>query len=144
MQSCVSYKSFHIYDVEFGLCFDVRDVVSHSSRCELTVWGSMLWFEQWLEWLRWLIPSWHVVLEYAKDRILGVDTPGQHVPPRVPYGATCLLIRNTIVCVSCSEEWEMAWWFDQAHMVQEGPVGETLALQAGPMGETVAKHDILL
>jgi hypothetical protein len=31
-----------------------------------------------------------------------------------------------------------------AHMVQEGPVGETLALQAGPMGETVAKHDTLV
>jgi hypothetical protein len=42
-----------------------------------------------------------------------------------------------------------------AHLVQEGPVGETIALQAGPMGETlalevgpvgetVAKHDILL
>jgi hypothetical protein len=29
------------------------------------------------------------------------------------------------------------------HMVQEGPVGETLALQAGPMGVTVAKHGIL-
>jgi hypothetical protein len=31
-----------------------------------------------------------------------------------------------------------------AHLVQEGLVGETLALQAGPMGETIAKHDILL
>jgi hypothetical protein len=31
-----------------------------------------------------------------------------------------------------------------AHMVQEGPVGETLALQAWHVGETVAKHDILL
>jgi hypothetical protein len=31
-----------------------------------------------------------------------------------------------------------------AHMVQEGPVGKTLALQAGPMGKTVAKHHILL
>jgi hypothetical protein len=31
-----------------------------------------------------------------------------------------------------------------AHMVQEGHVGETLALQAGPVGETVAKYDILL
>jgi hypothetical protein len=31
-----------------------------------------------------------------------------------------------------------------SHLVQEGPVGETLALLAGPMGETVAKHDIVL
>jgi hypothetical protein len=31
-----------------------------------------------------------------------------------------------------------------AHMVQVGPMGETLALQAGPVEETVAKYDILL
>jgi hypothetical protein len=29
-------------------------------------------------------------------------------------------------------------------MVQEGRVGEILALQVGHMGETIAKHDILL
>jgi hypothetical protein len=144
MQSCVSCKSFHIYDVEFGLCLSVRYVVFHPLRCDLTVWGSMLWFEQWLEWWRWLIPSWYVVLKSAKDRMLGIDIPGEHVPPRVWYVAACLLIRNTIGCVSCSEEWEMAWWFAQAHMVQEGPVGKTLALQAWPVGETVVKHDILL
>jgi hypothetical protein len=96
MQSWVSCKSFHLYDVEFGLCLSVKDVVSHPSRCDLTVWGSMLWFEQWLEWWRWLIPSWHVVLKSAKDRILAVDTSGQHVPPRVRCGMACLIIRNTI------------------------------------------------
>jgi hypothetical protein len=32
---------------------------------------------------------WLVMLEYAKDRILGVDTPGQHVPPRAWYGTAC-------------------------------------------------------
>jgi hypothetical protein len=68
----------------------------------------MLWFEQWLEWWRWLIQSWHVVLKSAKDRILGVDTLGQHVPPCVQYGTTCLLIRNTIGSVPYSDEWEMA------------------------------------
>jgi hypothetical protein len=80
----------------------------------------MLWFEQW--W-RWLIPSWHVVLESAKDRILGVDTPRQHMPPRVRYGMTCLLIRNAIGCVSCSVEWGLASYFVKCltHMVQEGP-----------------------
>jgi hypothetical protein len=66
------------------------------------------------------------------------------VLPCVWYEMVCLLIRNTICCVSCSEEWELAWYFTQAHMVQEGPMGETLALQAGPVDETVAKHDILL
>jgi hypothetical protein len=111
---------FHLYDVEFGLCLSVRDVVSHLSRCDLTMWGSMLWFEQWLEWWRWLILSWHVVLESARDRLLGVDTPGQHVLPRVRYRAACLLIRNNVGCVSCSDEWRLAWDFTQAHMVQEG------------------------
>jgi hypothetical protein len=32
---------------------------------------------------------WIVMLEYTKDWILGVDTRGQHVPPRVQYGTTC-------------------------------------------------------
>jgi hypothetical protein len=32
---------------------------------------------------------WIVMLESAKDRILGVDTPRQHVPPRVWYGMPC-------------------------------------------------------
>jgi hypothetical protein len=62
-------------------------------------WGSMLWFEQWLKRWRWLILSWHVVLESAKERIWGVDTPGQHVPPCVRYGTAYLLIRNAIGCV---------------------------------------------
>jgi hypothetical protein len=48
---------------------------------------------------------WLVMLESAKDRILGVDTLGQHVPPRVWYGMACLLIRYAIDCVSCSVEW---------------------------------------
>jgi hypothetical protein len=47
---------------------------------------------------------WFVMLESAKDRILGVDTPEQYVPPRVQYGMTCLLIRYAIGCVSCSVE----------------------------------------
>jgi hypothetical protein len=32
---------------------------------------------------------WIVMLESAKDRILGVDTPRQHVSPRVWYGMAC-------------------------------------------------------
>jgi hypothetical protein len=63
-----------------------------------------MWFEQRQEWWRFLIPSWHVVLESAKDRIIGVDTLGQHVLLRVQYGMNCLLIRNTIGCMSCSVE----------------------------------------
>jgi hypothetical protein len=48
---------------------------------------------------------WFVMLKYAKDRILAVDTPGQHVPPHVWYGTACLLISNTIGCVSYLVEW---------------------------------------
>jgi hypothetical protein len=48
---------------------------------------------------------WLVILESAKDRILGVDTPGQDVPPRVRCGMACLLIGYAIGCVSCSVEW---------------------------------------
>jgi hypothetical protein len=32
---------------------------------------------------------WLVMLESAKDRVLGVDPPRQHVPPRVRYGTAC-------------------------------------------------------
>jgi hypothetical protein len=42
---------------------------------------------------------WLVMLKSAKDRVIGVDTPGQQVPPRVQYGTTCLLIRYAIGCV---------------------------------------------
>jgi hypothetical protein len=48
---------------------------------------------------------WFVMLESAKDRILGADTLGQYVSPRVWYGTTCLLIRYAIGCVSYSVEW---------------------------------------
>jgi hypothetical protein len=32
---------------------------------------------------------WFVMLKSAKDRIVGVDTPGQYVPPSVRYGMAC-------------------------------------------------------
>jgi hypothetical protein len=50
---------------------------------------------------------WIVMLESAKDRVLGVDTPGQHVPPCVWYGTTCLLIRDVVESEPCSDEWEI-------------------------------------
>jgi hypothetical protein len=39
------------------------------------------------------------LLDLAKDQFIGVDPPGQHVPPRVQYGMTCLLIRKHSLCV---------------------------------------------
>jgi hypothetical protein len=81
-----------------------------------------------------------MVLESAKDQILGVDPLGQHVPLCVRYRTACLLIRNAIGSVSCSIGWGMAPYFVTyfvkrlSHMVQEGPfAGESLALQAGPL-----------
>jgi hypothetical protein len=64
---------------------------------------------------------WLVMLKSTKDRILGVDTPGQHVSPCVRYEMTYLLIRNVVGSVPYSDEWEVAWSFTQAHMVHEGP-----------------------
>jgi hypothetical protein len=51
---------------------------------------------------------WLVILESAKDRILGVDTPRQHVPSHIQYGTTCLLISDGVRSVPCSDEWEVA------------------------------------
>jgi hypothetical protein len=50
---------------------------------------------------------WIVKLESAKDRVLGVDTPGQQVPPHVQYRTTCLLIRDDVGSVSCLDEWKL-------------------------------------
>jgi hypothetical protein len=50
---------------------------------------------------------WLVMLESAKDRVIEVDTPGQQVPPRVWYGTTCLLIKDAVRSVSCSDEWKI-------------------------------------
>jgi hypothetical protein len=50
---------------------------------------------------------WFAMLESANDRVLGVDTPRQQVPPRVQYGMIGLLIRDVVGSVSCSNEWEI-------------------------------------
>jgi hypothetical protein len=47
---------------------------------------------------------WFVMLESAKDRVIGVDTPDQQVLPRVQYGMACLLIRDVVRSVPCSDE----------------------------------------
>jgi hypothetical protein len=46
---------------------------------------------------------WLVMLEFAKDRVSGVDPLGQHVPPRVRYGMACWLIRKALVSLSCQK-----------------------------------------
>jgi hypothetical protein len=47
---------------------------------------------------------WFVMLESTKERVIGVDTPGQPVSPHVQYGMACLLIRDTVGSVPCSDE----------------------------------------
>jgi hypothetical protein len=49
---------------------------------------------------------WFIMLESAKDQVIGVDAPGQQVPPRVRYGMACLLIRDAMESVTCSDEWQ--------------------------------------
>jgi hypothetical protein len=39
---------------------------------------------------------WFVMLESAKDQVIGVDTLGQQMLPRVRYGTTWLLIRDVV------------------------------------------------
>jgi hypothetical protein len=51
---------------------------------------------------------WFVMLESAKDRVIGVDTPVQQVPPRVRYGTACLLIMDAVGSVTCSDEWKIS------------------------------------
>jgi hypothetical protein len=47
---------------------------------------------------------WFVMLESAKDRVIGVDTPEQQVSPRVRYETACLLIRDDVGSVPFSDE----------------------------------------
>jgi hypothetical protein len=48
---------------------------------------------------------WFVMLESAKDWVIGVDTPGQQVSPRVQYETACLLIRDVVGNVPYLDEW---------------------------------------
>jgi hypothetical protein len=50
---------------------------------------------------------WFVMLESSKDRVLGVNTIGQQVPPHVLYEIACLLIRDVVGSVPCSDEWKI-------------------------------------
>jgi hypothetical protein len=47
---------------------------------------------------------WFVMLKSAKDRVIGVDTSGQQVSPHAWYEMTCLLIRDDVGSMPCSDE----------------------------------------
>jgi hypothetical protein len=99
---------------------------------------------------------WFVMLESAKDWILGVDSLVWHVSPLVRYGTTCLLIRYAIGCGLCSIEWgwRLSVWLVFVtfcvnclnHVVQKGPLCmRNLSNASGAVcQETIANHDILL
>jgi hypothetical protein len=131
----VLYKSFHLYDVEFGLCWVLRVLVFHLSWCEVTMvrFDAVVWARfGMVETVGIRQVMWFVMLESAKDWIFGVDTPWQHVPAHVRYGTACILIRYSIGCVSCSIEWGwlLSLWLALVtfcvnylnHMVQKGPL----------------------
>jgi hypothetical protein len=83
----MSCKSFHLYNVEFDL-WSVEST-GLPSIVETVGVRQVMWF---------------VMLESAKDRVIGVDTSGQQVPPHVRYGMTYLLIRDVVRSVPCSDE----------------------------------------
>jgi hypothetical protein len=159
MQSRVVYKSFQLYDVEFDLCWILRVLVFHLSWCEVTVvrFDAVVWAKfGMVEMVGIRQVMWFVMLKSAKDRVIGVDTPGQQVTPRVWSGMAYLLIRYDIGYVSCSVEWGwlLSLWSVFVtfcvnclnHMAQKGPlcVGNLSTASGAVCRETVAKHDILL
>jgi hypothetical protein len=82
----------------------LRVLIFHPLWCEVTVVriDAVVWARfGMVEMVRIRQVMWIVMVEYAMDWILGVDTPGQQVPPRVRYGMTCWLIRKALVSLSC-------------------------------------------
>jgi hypothetical protein len=154
----VSYKSFHLYDVDFDLwsveSIGLSSVVMWGGRGEIR-WCSLSKYWNGGEGCD-LHGLWLVTLKSANDRVIGVDTLGQQVPPSVWYGMACLLLRYATGCVSCSVErrWLLSLWSVFVtfcmnclnHMVQKEPlcVGNLSTATGAICRETVAKHDILL
>jgi hypothetical protein len=87
----------------------LRVLVFHPSWCEVTVVriDAMVW--SWvgmLETVGFCQVMWFIMLKSAKDRVLGVDTLGQQVSPRVRYGTAWFIVRDAVGCESCSVVWE--------------------------------------
>jgi hypothetical protein len=70
---------------------------------------------------------WFIMLESAKDRVIGVDTPGHQVLPRVRHGIACLLIRDAMGSVPCSDEYEIGV---VTHLGSHGASGVVVPLMA--------------
>jgi hypothetical protein len=63
---------------------------------------------------------WLVLLRSVKNRFLGVNHLGQHMPPRVRYRTIYLLIRIALESVSCSVVWRRVHGVLKNRVVQEG------------------------
>jgi hypothetical protein len=124
----------------------LRILVFHPSWCELTVVrvDAVVW--EWVgmvERVGFLQVMWFVMLESAMNRVLGADTPGQQVPPRVCYGTNCLLIRDVVGWVLLGDVGKDIGC-DLILKLQEGLESrENLSTASGDprSRKTVAKHD---
>jgi hypothetical protein len=99
----------HLHDVEFGLSY-CWELVFHLSWCEVTmvrIDAVVCARLELVEMVGFHTVMWIVILEPSKDWVLGVDTPGQLVPPCVRYGMACLLITDDVGSVPCSDEWKI-------------------------------------
>jgi hypothetical protein len=121
------------------LVLALRDLVFHPSWCEVTVVriDAVIWaWVGMVETIGFYQVMWFVMLESAKDHILGLDTPGQQVPPRVRYGTASLLIWDVVDCESCSVEWgktqDVIW---STRCKRGSSHKEILALLAGTWGQ---------
>jgi hypothetical protein len=96
--------SFHLIWCWVWLVSLWECLVFHLLWCEVTKVriDAMVWaWVQMVEMVGFCQMMWFVMLEPAKDWIMGVDTLGQHVPPRVWYGTAWWLISKALVSLSC-------------------------------------------
>jgi hypothetical protein len=114
----------------------LRVLVFHPLWCEVTVLGVDVVIWAWVglvEMVGFCQVMWVIMLKSAKDQVLGVDTPGKQVLPRVRFGTACLLIRNVVGCDSCSavlgKTQDVIW---STRCKRGSSHEETLALLVGP------------
>jgi hypothetical protein len=116
----------------------LRVLVFHLSWCEVTVVRINVVVWAWVGMVETVgirQVMWFVMLQSTKDRVLGVHTPGQPVPPCVWYGTTCLLIRDVVGCESYSAVWgktQDVFWSTRCKSGSSHK--ETLALLVGTWG----------